>query len=224
MKKRGMVIGGYDTAANGWTLTSWKLADAVQKTNIVDRPNGDGSWDLSTAMTDGIPRYNDRALTATFECSEGDRLSRDAKIDDMINQLEGMVEPIYLPDDGTMRHVVGHTIHVAVNYSDLAHASVTVTATCEPWKYRNTDTVVLLEASAVKGMARLVNGGRRVVVPIITVTGADAQVLLEYGTASLSLAAGTHKWPALVLTPGAHVLTYSGSGTVTITYREAVLR
>lgn len=221
MTKRKIVLGNYDTAANGWTLTGWQLGAAEQKTNYVDKPGGDGSWDLSTAMTDGIPRYNDRPFTATLECSEGDRLSREAKIDQMINQLDGMRLDIELPDDA-FHHINGR-LHVAREYNDLAHAAVTVTATCKPWRYSNTDTVIKLTAATGAQVAKLINGGRLAVVPLLTVEGHDASVLLEYGTSSMALAAGTYQWPDLLLTPGAHDLTYSGAGTLTISYREAVL-
>lgn len=220
MLKRKIIIGDYDTAANGWTLTGWKLGSAEQKTNYVDRPSGDGSWDLSTALTDGIMRYRDRELTATLECSEGTRQEREAVIRHMINQLDGLRWQIRLPDDD-FHHVTGR-VRVVREYNDLAHAAVTVTAVCEPWKYSNTETVVALAATSSKQTTRLINNGRRAVVPTLTVTSSGS-VLLEYGTASMALSAGTYQWPELLLTPGNHAVTYSGSGTVTISYREAVL-
>lgn len=218
MAKRRIILGDYDTAANGWTLTGWKLAAAEQKTNYVEKTGGDGSWDLSTAMTDGIPRYKNRILIASFECSEGNRLSRETKIREMINRLDGMREDIVLPDDN-FYHLNGR-IKVAKNYNTLAHAAVDVTVTCDPWKYANDETVVTLEATSTAQVARLMNDGRRAVVPVIAV---EDEVLLTYGSASLFLDKGSHKWPALLLTPGTHELTYKGTGSVTFTYREAVL-
>lgn len=224
MTKRKITFGTYDTAANGWTLTGWQLSAAEQKTNYVEKSGGDGSWDLSTAMTDGLPRYRNRTLTVTLECSEGDRLSREAKIRQMVNQLDGMREDIELPDD-PYHHINGR-LHVRREYNDLAHAAVTVTAVCEPWKYANAETVITLTATTTTKTSRLVNTGRRAVVPTIHVAESKVytpQVLLVYGTASLALSVGTYQWPDLLLTPGGHDLTYSGAGEVTITYREAVL-
>lgn len=218
MIKRKIIFGTYDTAAHGWTLTGWQLGVAEQKTNYVDKPGGDGSWDLSTALTDGIMRYSDRNLTATFECSEGDRLSREATIREMINTLDGMRLDIELPDD-PYHHVTGR-IRVARDYNDPAHAAVTVTAICEPWKYSNTETVVTLSAGATAKSATLVNNGRRAVVPTLTV--ADS-VLIVLGATALTLSAGTYQLPDILLTTGTHTLTYSGSGSLIITYREAVL-
>lgn len=222
MKKRGLIIGAYNTADYGWTLQAgWRLSPAEQKTHYVEKQGGDGSWDLSTALTDGIPSYKDRTLTASFECSEGDRLSREAKIGHMVNLLDGMRENIKLPDDDF--HYVTGRLHVARDYNDTAHAAVTVTAVCDPWKYSNVETVVSLTASTAKQKVKLINSGRRAVVPTIKVTGTGASVLLEYGTSSTALSAGTYQWPDLILTPGGLELTYSGTGSVTISYREAVL-
>ena len=111
MEKRKITFGDYNTAVHGWTLTGWTLSPAEEKTNFVDKVGGDGSWDLSTALTDGIPRYRDRQLTATFECSEGTRTEREAKIKEMVNRLDGMREDIKLPDD--IDHHINGKLHVA---------------------------------------------------------------------------------------------------------------
>lgn len=221
MLKRKIIFGDYDTAAHGWTLTGWKLSAATQKTNYVEKSGGDGSWDLSTAMTDGIPRYKDRTLTVTLECSEGDRLSREGEIRQMVNLLDGMRKDIILPDDDS--HYVNGRLHVARNYNDMAHASVTVTATCKPWKYSSMEKVSALTVTKGEQTVVLTNSGRLAVVPTLKVTGTDASVRVAYGTSSLSLSEGTHQWPDLLLTPGLHALTYSGTGVLTVSYREAVL-
>lgn len=221
MIKRKIIFGEYDTAANGWTLTEWALSPAEQKTNFVERVGGDGSWDLSTALTDGLVRYRDRELVAAFECSEGDRMHRESEIRRMINQLDGSKLEIRLPDDD-LRHLVGR-VRVQKEYNDLAHARVTVSAVCEPWKYADAETVVTVPALSVRQTIALTNGGRKALVPTLTVSGSGASVLLEYGRAAQAMSAGRYKWPTLVLTPGGHEVKVSGRGVLTISYREAVL-
>ena len=218
MIKRTIKIGNYDTAAHGWTLAAWTFSAPEQRTMYVDKTSGDGSWDLSTALTDGVPRYKDRNLSVTLECSEGDRAAREALIREMINTLDGYRFNIYLPDD-TDLYISGR-VHVARKYSDLAHCSVTVTAQCEPWKYKDTETVIRLTATSTEQVARLTNNGRRTGFPTLTVSGS---VTLAAGGSSWSLSAGSYLLPDLVLPPGTTELTYKGTGTVVITYREAVL-
>ena len=222
MKKRSTKIGTYDTAAHGWTLTGWQLSDPEQKTTYVEKAGGDGSWDLSTSLTDGIPRYKDRSLTITLECSQGTREDRERLIDEMVNNLDGFTWSIVPPDKPG--HYLTGRVHVAVNYSDLAHAAVTIKATCGPWIYREKETIVVLTGPTALEEYTLRNSGRLVVVPQITMTG--ARVSLRFGEAShVFTSPGTYEWPEMALTPGAHTLRHSISdGTVTIRYREAVLR
>lgn len=219
MEKRRILFGTYNTALHDWTLTGWNLAPAEQKTQYLEKPNGDGSWDFSTVLSDGVLRYRDRELTASFECSEGDRMSREAKIRHMVNTLDGMKLEIRLPDDAD-HYLVGR-LHVIREYNDLAHAAVTVTAVCEPWKYSNSETVVEVTASATAQTITLHNSGRRAIVPQLTVTGGSISLKYENNTTTATTA--TKMWPALLLTPGTHGLEYSGSGTITFKYREAVL-
>ena len=219
MEKRGIILGSYDTAARGWTLTSWELSAAQRKENLVDKPGGHGFWDLSTVLTDGEPVYEARTLTATLESSEGDRLSREAEIDTMINWLDGWTVQIVLPDR-PLQYISG-AVHVERLYNDPAHASVALTVTCDPWRYNAAETVVTLTAATEAQTADIVNPGRRSVVPLLTIAGGT--VNLAFGASSWALSPGDYQLPDLRLTQGTHQLTYSGAGTIKITFREAVL-
>ena len=220
MQKRKIIIGGYDTAEHGWTLSALELSAPEMKTTYIDKPSGDGAWDLSTTLTDGLPRYKNRTLTATLELSDGTRQEREAKIRSMINELAGFVWDVKLPDDAA-HHLTGR-VHVARGYNDLAHAAVTVTAVCEPWKYADEATILTLTLRANTNAVILENAGRRAVVPTIEVAEGSS-LLLEYRGQSIAMSPGVYQWPVLLLTPGTHSVAYSGEGTATITYREAVL-
>lgn len=221
MKKRGLIIGTCDTAQL-WTLTGWEFPPAEQATNYLNVPGRTkGPLDLSTALTDGEPTYLSRPLTATFECSEGDRLQRKQWIAEMVNALDGREWEIVLPDDPHL-FIVGR-VRVTPLYNDLAHASVSVTATCEPWKYNRAETVVVLQPTATKQVTALRNSGRLPVMPTVVVTGSNVSALIECGSTTYALSEGTYSLPELYLRPGETPIKYSGSGTVSITYREAVL-
>ena len=220
MAKRGLMIGEYNTAAEQWTLTGLTLSAAPQQTNLVDVPGRrKGPLDLSTALTDGEPIYGNRTLTATFESSEGTRLEREDRISAMINRLDGWRLNIVLPDD-PHRYITGR-VSVSKIYNDLAHASVSVSATCEPWRYNATETTVVLTATTTAQSSALQNHGRLSVVPLLEVRGGE--VVLGYGSSSWALSAGTYALPDLLLQTGESVITYRGTGTLILTYREAVL-
>lgn len=222
MEARKIIFGDYNTSEYGWTLSNWVLAPAVEKTSYVDKLGGDGSWDLSTALTDGTPTFSDRVLTATFERSDGTRLSREAEISYMINNLHGRRVDIHLPDDDT--HHLSGRLHVVKEYNDLAHGAVSVSAVCDPWKYADNEKIVPLGTLGPTAKTVVVtNMGYRTVVPVITVTDEGAEVQLTFGTKIRAFSAGDYKWPDLLLLPGRNSISLSGSGTVKLTYREAVL-
>lgn len=222
MNKRTAVLGEYNTAEYGWTLSSFTLSPPEQKTNYVDRAGGDGSWDLSTVLTGGIPRYKDRTLSITLECSEGDRAHREEIINNMVNRLDGLEWKVVLPDRPD-HYLVGR-LHIAVNQNSPAYASVTVTGVCAPWLYSSRETVVELTGSANEWKSvQLLNNGRRAVIPVIT-TSAGSDIQLKYNNISSTLTGGTYEWPGLLLSPGRHTLEYRGPGNLRISYREAVLR
>lgn len=222
MMARKLIIGTYDTILNGpWTLSAWSLSAAEHRQQFVVVPGRDGDLDLSAALTDGAPRYGSRILTATLERSDGTRIDRETAINTMVNWLDGWRMDIRLPDDDA--HYITGRVHVAKVYNDQAHAAVTVTAVCDPWRYNNHETVVSLTAAAEARPARLTNSGRRTVVPTIQITGDAANVLLVYGAHSWALGAGTYQLPDLVVPQGGVDITYSGTGALSFTYREAVL-
>lgn len=221
-RKRGFVFGDYDTGLKGWTLNSWSFPEPEPQTNYVEVPGRiKGPLDRSTVLTGGDPRYGSRELTARFELSDGTRLERDAIISEMVNRLNGMREDIVFPDDPA-RYAVGR-LHVEQEYSDMAHAAVNVTATCEPWRYSQKETRISILAFDNESTLVLSNGGRMVIVPDVVVTGYGARVTLVCGAKRWTLGTGSYRLPELALSHGNTVLTYQGVGTITFTYREAIL-
>lgn len=220
--KRGFVFDSYDTAARGWTLAGWEFPEPEAQTNYVEVPGrSKGPLDMSTALTDGDPRYNGRELTVSLECSDGTRLEREVIISEMVNRLNGMRVDIIFPDDRT--HYATGRLHVKKEYNDMAHAAVTVTATCDPWRYSRDETRFSLLVIEEPTTTILPNNGRRVIVPDVVVTGYGARVYLTCGEHEWVLGTGTHKLPEFALQQGNTVVTYHGVGTVNLTYREAIL-
>ena len=219
MEKRKLLFGDYDTAEYFWTLAKWVFSAPEYKSYVVDVPLSDIAIDLSTALTDGEPRYNPRKLTATLESSEGDRLTREARISDMVNRLDGMRMNIILPDDA--EHYITGRVRVARQYNDMAHCAVAVTVSCEPWRYAAVETAVDLSGTGISRTLTLTNAGRRSLVPLITVSSGELQ--LSYGGSSRVMSVGQYKLPDLYLTTGAHEITVGGICTASLSYREAGL-
>ena len=224
MQKRKIIIGTYDTATEGlWTLAGCTLGSPEHREDYVEVPGRNGALDLSTVLTDGEPYYGSREFSAILESSEGTRMEREERISKMVNQLDGWRHNIILPDDP--EHYIVGRLRVNKLYSDTAHASVQVTATCDPWRYSKTETVVGLIATATEQTVALVNLGRRSVVPVIKVTGGDVTLIFNNGFEEYTwtLSPGEYIRAPLYLKTGSTLLRYSGTGQVTLTYREAVL-
>ena len=224
MQKRKIIIGTYDTAIEGlWTLASWNLSKAVANEEYAKIPGHNGPLDVSTVLTDGEPYYGSRTFEATLESSEGTRLEREERINQMINKLDGWRFDITLPDD-PLHHINGR-VSVERLYNTPVHASVQVRATCDPWRYNATETVVGLIATETEQTAALINMGRRSVVPTIKIIGGSATLKFTANgeMRTWKLSAGEYILADIYLKTGSAPLTYSGTATITLTYREAVL-
>lgn len=227
MQKRKIIIGTYDTALEGlWTLSAWSFSKAVANEEYANVPGHNGPLDLSTALTDGEPYYGSRELEVTLESSVGTRLEREERINQMVNRLDGYRFNITLPDDPL--HYINGRVRVEKVYNTPAHAAVVVTATCEPWRYNNSETVVGLVATSTEQTVSLINNGRRSVVPTVKVEGGTATIKFNTreGVQTWTLSPREYEpreLPDLYLKTGAAPLTYRGSATITLTYREAVL-
>lgn len=223
MQKRKIIIGTYDTAVEGlWTLSAWTLGKAVAQENYADVPGHNGPLDLSTVLTDGEPYYGSREFEAVLESSEGTRLEREERINQMINRLDGWRFDIILPDDPM--HYINGRVRVEKLYNDPNHASVRVTATCDPWRYNKAETVVGLIGSATEQVVALINTGRKSVVPTIKVTGSvNLRFTTGTETRTWALSEGEYILADIYLKTGSAPLYYTGTGQVTLTYREAVL-
>lgn len=221
MKKRTVLFGTFDTAAQGipWTLTSIELTSPETKTNYVDIPGANGTLDLSCAVS-GEPVFNDRELTLTFETSEGTRAERENAINDLFNQLHGNRMHIILPDAAD--YYLDGRIGVSKDYNDMAHAAVTITAVCSPYRRKVSETTITKSLTTTQISFTLTNS-RMPVVPTITVT---AQSAVTFEDTVYTLNAGTHALPAIRLSKGANTMkakAVSGTGSITITYREGML-
>ena len=219
MADRKIIIAGYDTAANGWTLASCNLSSAVAIESYAQVPGRSGRLDLSTVLTDGEPCYDNRTFTARLETSEGTRLERETRIDALMHTFHGRRWNIFLPDD-TSHYITGR-ISITKEYNDNAHAAVTIKANCDPWRYSTQQKTIMVRALSTEQTVSLSNNGGMPVIPTVTVT--EDSVTLSGEGWSRVLTKGTYTLPDLYMKQETIEVTYKGSGDITFAYREAVL-
>lgn len=219
MEKRHIVIGSYDTT-DFWTLTGCTLEAPTLRTNYVEVPGRNGFLDLSTATTDGEPVYSDRSLTITLESSEGTKTERDAEITKLYTSLDGYRVNIVLPDENGYYRTGRCTI--GVDYSNLAHAALTITATVTPLRTKNAESSIYRTLSTSQVSFTVTNNGR----PVVPSIAVESETAIVFGDTTTTLSAGTWTVPAIRLANGANTIkakATSGTGKITLTWHEVTL-
>ena len=219
MKKRQIILNDYRTADDGlWTLSACKITKAPQVQNFQEVPGRFAPLDFSTTLTEGRPYYGNALLDAILESSEGTREERRDRILHLTTLLDGETARIVHPDFPD-RYMVGR-VQVTPDFNSLAYCVVAVSAVLEPWLYNDKATEVSVELTTAEQTITLTNSGKLSVCPTLEVTGSATLIFGQY---TKTLSAGAYQLPELFLTTGAHSIKCKGSGSVTFTYREAVL-
>lgn len=190
---------------------------AKPKTNFINIPGADGSKDFSESPA-GRVVFNTRKITWTFKLYPRD--SWVEKYTQVSNAINGKACRITLDDDPD--YYYQGRVAVDKHAADGILHTITVTATCQPYKLRQAETSVS-EALTTSYKALSLHSDRMPVVPTITLTAAST--LLWKGQ-TFSLSAGTHRVLDILLTEGENVLqakTTTGTGEITVTYQRGAL-
>lgn len=190
---------------------------AQPKLNLVDVPGANGSKDLSTQPA-GRVVFEDRVITWTFALYPGENWSQ--KHRQVSNALNGLACDIVLDDDPD--YYYQGRLSVKKYKVDGLLRQITIEAICRPYKLKRVETRVVSALNTTYRTLALVNE-RKPVVPVITVT---AETTLRWNGGTVVVNAGSHLVADLVLEPGANLLeakTNSGSGEITVAYREGAL-
>lgn len=184
------------------------------KTYLVSVPGRSGSLDFTEALTDGQPAYYDRQITMTMYCFAGDE-----QLPDMEracrNALHGRKMNIMLDCDPEYYYRGRLSVDwVSEGNIDIA----TITATCDPYKYKRTPTVKEFDVSG--SLSVTLPNDRMPVVPTVTT---DAEMTIVFGENTLVFPAGTRRAPVLLLTEGQNTLTLTGTGHIKFEYQEGAL-
>lgn len=201
----------------GIYLTSLMVGDAEPKEHYIDIPKGDGALDLSEALT-GEVHYSNRPLEVEFTIKppESDWISLLRHIRSYLNGKKRIIrikdEPGY--------YLIGRC---KTSFSrDGVLGKLQVTATCQPWKYKEKKTVRRFKLDAQgKASGNCINSRRRVI-PSITTTG---EITINFKDSSTTMNAGTHQFTNIMFTEGHNRLSITGAAgtTVEFEYQEGAL-
>lgn len=217
--ERYFLIDKYNTYSD-WDLIleSKSIPKAEANTKYVTLDGMSGSLDLSESLT-GEVSYKDRTISMTFFTNYGKRKDREDLIQGIAEAIHGKRVKIIEPDKPDF-YLMGRP-KIKSYSNNLAYASLTIEADCDPWSYALTETVRRVDLNG-SDVTELVfnNRGVKTVCPEIKVTGA---VKVIYRGVETSLVNGTYKISDIKLRQGSTVIGVSGTGSITFTYREATL-
>lgn len=167
--------------------------------------------DLDMTEWAGDVKYGDRAV-------EFGLLDMYGRSGPLVNALTGRRWKLWKSDDekyyyeGRCDSITSKTRKRVTN--------LTLRFTCAPFRTARADTIVEKTVDATNGAELILRAERKPVIPALTLT---ATCSLIWGGVTHALAAGTHTpaWLVLTDTPGA--LDVTGSGKITLTWRDGVL-
>lgn len=190
---------------------------AEPKTNYVEIPGTDGSKDFSTQPA-GRVVFKDRKITWTFALYPGDDWHNRHRL--VCNALNGLSCKITLDKD-PLYYYEGRLTVSKYKYTK-ALRQIVVEAVCRPYKLRQEETIKTMALTTAYQSLILTNE-RMPVVPSIKLT---VPTTIQKGGAATSLNAGTYSLEKFTLSAGATLLNVkadSGTGSITVTYREGAL-
>ena len=182
--------------------------------NFVEIPGRDGALDLSEAF--GTVRYADRIIPLTLYA----RAPFDATVSAFAADVHGRRMNVIFDREPTFYYDARVTLEDVERHAGYCELSIKCRA--KPYKMEHFETTItVLPTGSVT--ATLTNT-RMPVVPMISVSAemtlAFTIGLIDY---TVTLLAGTHVVPSLVLSEGDTEVEITGTGSITFTYRKGAL-
>lgn len=208
---RTVKFGDYDSWLDfGLIRTSTTIGKPEARTNTVEVEGMDGVLDFSEYF--GEIMYDNRELELEFSTarpvSEFPRL-----YSDVCNAIDGKRLKVVLSEDPDY-YWMGR-VSVSEWKSNGRIGTLTISVDCEPYKYK---AEVTRRTIQVSGTAKaLLTNLRKRVVPTFEL---DAAMTIAFGTGSHSATVGTWSSPEIVFEQGVNEITFTGTGTVVVSYQE----
>ena len=205
-------FGKYDSMLDFALIrTASTVGEAPVKTNTVEVEGADGVLDLTEYF--GELFYENRTLEFTFQCiepiSEFKRIYSEVK-----NAINGKKMKIILSEDSDFYYIGRVSVNEWASNGRIGELSIS--CDCEPYKYRKNVTTKTLTVNGSKKV--LFQNLHKRVVPEFNFSVANMQI--KFGTATYTASAGDWSDPRLIFLQGTNEVTFTGNGTVTVTYQE----
>ena len=202
----------------GYHLAHKVIGEAEPKYNLVQVPGGVGYIDLTGAL--GVMGYNDRELELTMkDIADHNEFIRHYSA--MQADIHGKRCKVTLSDDPD--YYWDGRCSVGAMEQDGTACYVTVVAICQPYKLKQSKTVVQDDSLTGEYKEILLSNDTMPTIPTITV---QQETAIQYNGATYSINTGTHRLLGIVLGAGGGKIkakALGGSGSIKIEYQEGAL-
>lgn len=204
------------SAYDDWNivLTGANVPLPVPKTATVDIKGADGVLDLSEVLT-GDVTYNNRVITLNFDMlNDSDYYTL---ISNIANYLHGRNVTVRFTNDDDFYYIGRASINEWECVKRIG--KIVIQVDCDPYKYKVNETIVTVNLNnEVKGVT--LHNLRKRVSPTLDVVG---NVTMIFNGVEYQLNAGKQQLLNFVLTKDKTLVSFRGTGTVKITYRQGAL-
>ena len=198
----------------GLIVAPYAIPMPEPQTNFVEIPGRDGTLDLSEAFS--TVRYADRIIPLTLYA----RAPFDSLISTFAADVHGRLRNVIFDRDPTYYYDARIMIEDVERHWGYCELSLECRARPYKLEHFETSITVLPTGSATMTLTNT----RMPVVPTITVSAEMALAFTIDGKEySVTLSAGTHTIPSLVLPEGDTEIGITGTGSITFTYRKGTL-
>lgn len=212
----------------GLILQSWDIELPQLKTEIISPSTMNGHIDLADYL--GERFYENRTLTISFAYL-GAKTSFHTIRSTVANYLHGKVMQIVFDDDLAYYYSGRCTVDSLRTVSNEAYVKLVIVCDVDPYKYEINsngtdwlwdpfsfeDGIINTNRVTVSGSATVTLANRDMIVsPEITSTAA---MTLTFNKKTYAIKAGKQKMYGIRLPKGESTMTFTGNGTVTISYR-----
>lgn len=185
---------------------------APVRTVTVDVEGRDGALDLTDYF--GEPLYDNREVEMTFTAAPTS--DRNSVFRALYNAIHGKRCKIELSEDGGIYYM--GRCEVDDYDTNEPDGEITVTAVCDPYYYKAQPTTQTFEVSG--SLQKTFPNMRRTVIPSFQLSAA---MQIKQGDNTFSASQGTWSDTRLTFGQGDNQLTFTGTGSVTVTYQEGGL-
>ena len=211
-----VIFNNEKSAYYDWNIVLTKASIPLPsiKTSSVDIKGANGILDLSEVLT-GDVCYGNRDIKLTFAMME----DRDyySTMTDIANYLHGKKVTLKLSNDDEYFYS-GRAVISMCEYS-YGKSSLVIKMSADPFKYSVTESNAFVNLNNETKSLVLPNKRMRVS-PTLVVTGS---VTMSFEGKTYTLQAGKQQLLNFVLSEGNNNVSFSGTGSVKITYRQGAL-